>query len=238
MTGIGCARETSGRRRGLRESGQSLPEFLIVVPVFLFLLLLIFQLVLIYSAKITLDYAALEAARMGAVRNADPDEMRKGLSRGLAPLYATDAGAAGTALAYARARTDLRFNSRIEVISPTAAMWDAYSERQYNGRRALPNDSLAFRPDTVKGGEASVQDANLLKIRVVYHYPLIVPFVDLVLRGRSEYVPSSGFLDPSNVDLRHPWLGGPIDSRHHRITLESHAIVRMQTPVYERSYLP
>ena len=83
---------------GTRESGQSLPEFLIVVPVFLFLLLLIFQLVLIYRAKTTLDYATLEAARMGAMRNADPEEMRKGLARGLTPLYANEAGAAGVAV--------------------------------------------------------------------------------------------------------------------------------------------
>lgn len=222
---------------GARESGQSLPEFLIVVPVFLFLLLLIFQLVLIYRAKTTLDYATLEAARMGAMRNADPEEMRKGLARGLTPLYANEAGAAGVAAGYGRARADLILNSQVEVVSPTAAMWDTYSERQYNGRRALPNDSLAFRPTTVQGAEVNVQDANLLKVRVRYHYPLVVPFVDLVLRGRSDYVPSSGLFDPSNVDMRPPWMGGPINSRHYRITLESHAIVRMQTPIYERDYL-
>ena len=42
--------------RRQRQRGQSMVEFCIVVPLFLFMLLLIFQLVLIYRAKSTLDY--------------------------------------------------------------------------------------------------------------------------------------------------------------------------------------
>lgn len=216
-----------------REAGQSLPEFLVVVPVFLFLMLLVFQMILIYRAKTTLDYAVLEAARRGATHGAEVGEIRKGLTQGLTPLYATATGAGGLASAYARARADLVLNAQIEIISPTRAMWDAYAERQYNGRRALPNDALAFRDRQVRADDVTVQDANLLKIRVVYHYPLVVPFVDRVLRGRSEYVKSDGFFDPSNVDLRPPWMSGPIGGNHYRIALESHAVVHMQSPIDE-----
>lgn len=218
--------------------GQSLPEFLIVIPVFLFLMLLIFQLVLIYRAKTTLDYAVLEAARAGAVNNARVGDMRDGLARGLTPLYATSAGTVGVGQAWIKAKADLAINSRIEIVSPTRGAWNTYRERQYDRRLALPNDSLAFRETTVLGGGVNVQDANLLKIRVVYHYPLIVPFVDLVLRGRSDYVPSSGLLDPDNVDLRNPVLAGPILGNHYRIPLESYAIVRMQSPIYDANILP
>ena len=49
-----------------RQRGQSMVEFCIVVPLFLFLLLLILQMVLIYRAKSTLDYATFQAARTGA----------------------------------------------------------------------------------------------------------------------------------------------------------------------------
>lgn len=227
-------RPAGGRRSA---SGQSLPEFLVVVPVFLFLVLLIFQLVLIYRAKTTLDYATLEAARRGAVHGADPAEMRKGLAQGLTPLYANSADLAGLALAHTRARADLRLNSDIDVISPTRAAWNTYRERQYDGTQALPNDNLAFRGREVRGGDVNVQDANLLKIRVTYHYPLIVPFVDLVLRGRSEYVPSSGLFDPSNVQLRHPLRAGPLMGNHYRIALESQAVVRMQSPIDEPRHL-
>lgn len=218
-------------------SGQSLPEFLVVVPVFLFLILLIFQLVLIYRAKTTLDYATLEAARRGAVHGASIAEMHKGLAQGMTPLYATEADVTGVALAYGKAREDLRINSGIEVISPRRATWNAHKERQYDGSDAIPNDSLSFRARDIRGGEVNVQDANLLKIRVTYHYPLVVPFVDLVLRGRSNYVPADGLLDPANVPLRHPLRGGPWMGNHYRIELEAHAVVRMQSPIRDAANL-
>src|SRR5690606_18275990 len=99
------------------------------------------------------------------------------------------------------------------------------------------NDNLAFRPTTIGSSGVNVQDANILKIRVRYDYPLIVPFVDRVLRGRSEYVRSSGPFDPANVDLKQPILSGPILGNHFRIPLQSTAIVRMQTPIYDASAL-
>ncbi|MET0547759.1 MAG: TadE/TadG family type IV pilus assembly protein [Xanthomonas sp.] len=198
-----------------RQAGQAFPEFLVVIPVFLFLLLLIFQMVLVYRAKTVLDLAALEAARAGAVHHAHADEMRKGLVRGMMPLYATGSAPADVYAAWAKASADLAVHSRIQVVSPSRQAWEQFKERQHDGRFALPNDNLAFRDTTVKAG-VNVQDANILKIRVVYHYPLIVPFVDRVLRDRSE-----------------PVQGG----RHFRIPLEAHAIVRMQTPIDESAPL-
>lgn len=223
------------RTRGVdpqAHKGQSLPEFLVAIPLFLFLILLIFQLTLIYRAKTTLDYAALEAARVGAVTGADADAMRNGLIRGMTPLYATSAGVGGTVEAYARARLDiqLRGQANIDIISPTADAMARFRELQYDGRYALPNDNLAYRPVDEIGGGVNVQDANILKIRVDYNFPLIVPFVDRVMRGDSRYVPSSGFFDPGNVDLVAPL---PFIDRHFRIPLRSYAIVRMQSPIYE-----
>lgn len=217
-----------------RQRGQSLPEFLIVIPLFLFLLLLLFQLVLIYRAKTVLDYAALEAARRGAVSQVDMNEMLNGLAYGLAPLYATDAGATDVLLTYGKARADLILNANIEVISPTRAAWDGFNEPQYNGRRALPNDNLSYRTRDDRGTGTSVQDANILKIKVDYDFPLIVPFVDLVLRGDSRYVRSEGWFDDANVDMKNPLLGA---GRHYRIPLQSHAVVRLHSPVYDRDRL-
>ena len=214
----------------VRQRGQSLPEFLIVVPAFIFLVLLVFQLVLVYRAKNTLDYATLMAARVGAVKGASVKEMKDGLARGLTPLYATSTGAAGLYEAWGKAKLDMILNARIEIISPTKASWNEFRERQYNGKPALPNDNLAFRDHSVGTSGVSLQDANILKIRVTYDYPLIVPFVDRVMRGDSKYVKSDGFLDPANVDMTPPVLSG---GSHFRIPLESHAIVRMQTPIYE-----
>lgn len=227
-------RRSEVRRK--RQAGQSLPEFLVAIPLFLFLLLLIFQLVLIYRAKTTLDYAALEAARAGAVNGADVGKMQAALAKGLTPLYASDADLGGLAGALLKAHTDLFLfhNANIEIISPTQEAWDIYKEPQYDGRPALPNDNLAFRPMGIEGGEVNVQDANILKIKVDYDFPLIVPFVDRVLRGDSQFVKSTGFSDPGNVDMKMAWVGG---TRHFRIPLQSHAVVRMQSPIYERNAL-
>lgn len=219
-----------------RVHGQSLVEFLIVVPVFIFLVLVIFQMVLVYRAKTTLDYAALEAARMGAVKGADKTAMKQGLIRGLMPLYATSPDTAGAAMAWGRAKADIDIGraATIEIISPTRAAWNEHKERQHDNRYALPNDSLAFRDRRVGGSGMNVQDANILKIKVTYHYPLIVPFVDRVMRGDSDYVLPSGFMDPAKVKMSNRfgvW-------QHYRIPIESYAIVRMQTPIYNQNVLP
>lgn len=211
------------------QRGQSLVEFIIVVPAFLFLLLGIFQFMLIYRAKATLDYAALEAARNGAIHGAKLSAIRTGLARGLTPLYATGSGAADLLTARAEAAYEARVFSTIEIISPTQAAWDEYAERQYDGRRALPNDSLAFRDDSIGSSGVNVQDANVLKIRVVHYYPMIVPFVDRVIQGLSSLVEGDW---RDTVRLR----GDPLGN-YARIPIETSAIVRMQSPIYDRNAL-
>lgn len=207
-----------------KPNGQSLPEFLIAIPVFIFLILLIFQVILIYRAKTTLDYAALEAARAGSLHGADIEAIENGLIRGLTPLYATEANVSGTAEAWLKAKADVTLNAKLQIVSPTQEALAAFREPQHNGRYALPNDNLAYRPrvpdDTAR---VNVQDANLLKIKVDYSYPLIIPFVDLVLRGESNY--TSGGAD---TNMNPPGLG-----RYFRIPLQSHAVIRMQSPIYE-----
>ena len=78
-----------------RATGASMVEFIIVLPILLLLCLGILQFGLLYQAKSTLDYAALQAARAGALNNGKSAAMRTGLARGLAPLYARTASLAG-----------------------------------------------------------------------------------------------------------------------------------------------
>lgn len=225
-----------------RQRGQSAVEFLIVAPILLFLILGIVQMVLLYRAKATLDYAALEAARAGAVHGADPREMRKGLEQGLIPLYATKSGAVGLAEAWGRMRFDLALHEpKIEVISPTQAAWREHRERQHNGRWALPNDNLAFRSQAIGASGVNVQDANILKIKVTHEYPLIVPFVDIVIAGMSRLIRSDSLLPHSEANLDNGLVnnlgrlgGGP----KFRLPIQSTAIVRMQSPIYESGQLP
>jgi TadE-like protein len=205
--------------------GQSMVEFIIVAPVLLFLILAIIQFVLLYRMKATLDYAALEAARAGAVHGADKGEMKKGLARGMTPLFAHKTSLAELEMAHVKSRAEMTLYGKVEVINPTRAAWNEHKEKQYDNRYALPNDSLAFRSDSVGGSGVNVQDANILKIRVTYQAPLVVPFVSWVLRGKSDYLKSGAF------------EGSPVNPITNRMQIESYAIVRMQSPIYENRNL-
>ncbi|WP_448135367.1 TadE/TadG family type IV pilus assembly protein [Stenotrophomonas rhizophila] len=217
-----------------RQRGQSLLEFCIVVPAFIFLLLVIFQFVLIYRAKTLLDFAALQTARAGAVSGVNPGEMRSALEMAMAPLYASSPDAAGAIAA--RAKVELLWKNpllspKIEVISPTRAAFNEFRERQYDGRFALPNDNLAFRDARVGSSRVSVQDANILKIKVSYPMPLIVPFADRVIAGLSDLVSSGESYRPASMLMEDPLTG------HRRMTIESYAIVRMQSPIHDSNNL-
>jgi hypothetical protein len=211
------------RLLGQHQRGQSLTEFVIAMLGFGVLLLALLQAILLYRAKTTVDYAALEAARAGALHGADKGQMQKGLARGLTPLYATATASpsiTGTAEAYAQAYPAVLAFSNITVLSPNTGAFDDFKEAQYDGKMAIPNDTLNFRPGTVGSrGGLSVQDANILKIEVTYTYPLIVPIIDRLL----------GTLDVKRTALE----GHTVYS----IPLVASAVVRMQSPIMNRGNL-
>jgi hypothetical protein len=207
----------------MHQRGQSLTEFLIAMSGFGLLLLALLQSILFYRAKTTVDYAALEAARAGALHGADKGEMQKGLARGLTPLYATATASptiAGTGAAYLKAFPAVLAFSTIKVLSPTAGSFDDFKEAQYDGTMALPNDTLNFRPTNVGSrGGLNVQDANILKIQVSFTYPLIVPIIDRIV----------GTLDVERTAVE----GHTVYS----IPIVASAMVRMQSPINNRGNL-
>lgn len=204
-----------------RMEGQAMVELLIVAPVLFFLILATIQAVLLYRIKSTLDYAALMAARAGAVSGLSDSEMKAAFAKGMAPLYAHQTGPTELVKAYAKARLDLLVHGKITVINPTRAAWEEFKERQYNGQYALPNDTLAYRSHAVGSSGVNVQDANLLKIKVTYNAPLVVPFVGWVLGGKSQYLKAGAF------------ESSPLTPLTRRLRIESYAIVRMQSPIYQ-----
>ncbi|MDQ1091452.1 Flp pilus assembly protein TadG [Xanthomonas sacchari] len=214
------------------QRGQSLIEFCVVVPTFLFLVLVIFQFVLIYRTKSVLDYAAFQAARAGAVNGARKNDMADALAGGLTPLFVQSPDVANVLVTKQKIRyTEVQLFSRIEVIAPTRAAFNEFRERQYDGHYALPNDSLAFRNANVGGSQVNVQDANILKIKVTYNMPLIVPFVDRVIVGLSDLVSGGESYTPASMLFEEPISG------HRRLPIESYAVVRMQSPIYEAGNL-
>lgn len=245
----------SGRiRRSQR--GQAMVETVIVFAVMLLLVLGAIQFALIYHAKVTLNYATFEAARAGALNHASRRAVEYALARGLAPLYAYVPPGSSMLdkverVKQARNRVMDEINGDdpavpndpgetavcIERINPSPAAFSAYGIPDPNGvlpYDVIPNDNLLYRESVASGGVPTIQDANLLKIRVTYCYPLIVPFISTLIRklmlGAEPGDPAvpEGWTTPSVGNFREQCFEG--DGGTPRFPVVAHSTVRMQTP--------
>ncbi|MDA8092756.1 MAG: pilus assembly protein [Betaproteobacteria bacterium] len=183
---------------GRGEAGQAMAEYLIVLPSLLLLVLGAIQFALVFMAKSTLDLAAFDGARNGTLNNASTTSIREGVARGLAPLYQSGMPVSGPSLAgVATAEADALLAVEdpvkvdIEQLNPSPAAFQDFATTMsfaddsgnLQTTKAIPNSGLLYQP-TTPGAQSneSIQDANLLKIRVHYCYPLIVPFVNTTIR--------------------------------------------------------
>lgn len=162
-----------------RTAGSALIETLVSLPLLLLVVLGAVQWGLIFEAKSTLEYAALMAARAGSVSHADAAAIRNGLARGLLPLYSPPKTAAGALRTMStRVLPDVLTHTRIRILNPTVEAFSDFAEVNDEGVSEIPNLDLHRRP--VTRGAASgvnIQDANLLKVEVLYGYELKVPLV-------------------------------------------------------------
>lgn len=174
-------RRRPGKQRPAH-SGAAMVETLIALPVLLTIILGAVQFGLVYRAKATVNHAALQAARAGAVGNADLQGMQRGLASGLLPLYSPDERLVG---AIAEATRDVTLNSSVRILNPTREAFDDFSQNlpiDNRMQRAIPSDSLDRRPTTIGARSGlSIQDANLLRVEVRYGYELSVPFAGRII---------------------------------------------------------
>lgn len=217
--------------------GQSMAECIIVLPVALLLIFGAIQFALIYHAKITLNYAAFEAARAGSLNNAEYLSVKEGFTRGLAPLYSyyepdkekrknrKDNQATNQVAAFQLARTKIfeEFKSdnklvRIERLSPSEQDFSDYAVD-----KEIPNDNLMYRASALRyRSSSSIQDANALHLRITYWYPLYVPLVNNLI-----------FMSVCHTEK---WADDLIcqQNKNHptdpRMPLTAVAVLRMQSP--------
>lgn len=69
-----------------KQGGQGAVEAVVALPVFLFLVCLVFQLFLLGLAQVQLQYAAFYAARVGVVHSSDKKEMEQAVGKIVTPL--------------------------------------------------------------------------------------------------------------------------------------------------------
>ena len=229
------------------ESGQSMVELLVILPVMLLLIFGTIQFALIYHAKITLNYAAYEAVRAGTLVSAGAsqyDAVKEGFARGLAPLYGyfepdqetrsrMHDAARNQVEAYQQGRERVfgEFDAplgliRIERLSPTR---QAFIDFAQDG--VIPNDNLMYR-SSIAGGSSqmAIQDANLLHLRITYWYPLYVPFINRLLYDT--------FICGKRLggDAWCKWATDPVcRDEVPRIPLTTTTVMRMQAPVADSS---
>lgn len=231
------------------QHGQAMVETLVVLFVTLLLLLGIIQFGLIYNAKTTLNYATFEAARAGALNYADKTAIEYGLARGLAPLYTSVTTADGRLKKVSKvqqARDDVMDEIRagqfacIERLNPPASAFSTYAVDDptgiFPGEDLIPNDHLHYRKAIASSG-LSIQDANLLKLRVTYCYPMYVPIISTTIKRLMGLTPESASLVATGQTGATQGTLTPKGSfqsncySQDRFPIVAQAIVRMQTPV-------
>ena len=186
-----------------RQCGQSMTEYLIILPSLLLLVLGVIQLALIYQAKASLNYATFMGARQGALKNAKLTSIMDGVAGGMTPFFMRTSSAPFLS-DMAKARMIAAFEifnpntAKVEIISPTPEAFDAFS--LLSGTGDISNDNLMYRDSSILHDGMSIQDANLLKIRVTYCVKLMVPFVDRVI-----YALTTGIASVKNLTHESYW---------------------------------
>ncbi len=200
-----------------QQRGQSMTEFLVVMPAMLLLIFGAIQFFLVYQVKSTLNYAAFEAARAGSLHNASRQAVDNGFARGLAPVFArfavTREEAGGNAYrALAEKVIDARDlalkeiedgHVKIELLNPTPQMFQAFDNN------TIPNDHLRYRQNI---NSIDLRKANLLKIRITYCMKLIVPLVSNIINAA---------------------VGSECSGDEPRMPIVSTALIRMQSPAIQ-----
>ncbi|MDI3491142.1 MAG: hypothetical protein PWP11_2419 [Thauera sp.] len=222
-----------------RSRGATLVEFVVVGPLVLFILLVLMQYALLFHARGQLNYATFEAARAGTVANAQPVAIRAAFDRAMTGYHGGGTSTAELAISRARALAEAPF-TRIEILSPTRESFDdfhspALAARLRLSARVIPNTNIAHLdcpvdrpgcsrdPATNSSGQ-TLQDANLLKLRITYgipahkQIPLAGPFMARAL----------AVLNPTDHD---PFRAALVASG--RIPVVTHIVMRMQSPAVE-----
>ena len=198
--------------------GQAMTEFVVILPVFYLIIFGTIQVGLIFYAQNALNYATFQAARIGALNNATYSGIRKGLVRGIGPLFTNSDDLTGIIYDIKRAESDEDSCSiglstgatqgipctqaatevdefmRIIRLSPQSSDFltggAGFGEGNYQTEdgqgNLIPNDNLMYRSSAISGSGVSIQDANLLKIKVQYCYELSVPMVSKMIGSLSE----------------------------------------------------
>jgi len=234
------------------QRGQAMVEMIVIAFVTLLLLFGIIQFALLYNAKTILNYAAYEAARMGALNYSHPEAMRLALAQKLAilePISGVEGESDYNQLVAQRESFLEVFDSvacikRVNPANDAGGHWSA-DHNTPQSSLGIANDHLLYRDPTAKGTvPQSIQDANLLKISVTYCPKMVVPIVSQVVKNlmlfeRYALLPEKSFTESKIEGYSAPSYLDPFNKQCYladRFPMVAHAMIRMQTPVGKYGY--
>ena len=192
------------------QRGASMIEFTIVGPLITMLGLTVLQYSMLFFAKGQINHAGFMAAREGAMTHASLSSVHDAYLRALVPLYGGGQTPTELASSLAKASADLgasgEGNVQIELLNPTSesfADWNDPALQQAlnsGGKRVIPNAGQAFKTQSVGATSGqTIQEANILKLRITQGYLPKVPFVSKI------YTTYLKWLDP-HTDAFHTKL--------------------------------
>jgi len=239
-----------------RQTGATLAEFVVVGPIAILIIMALIQIGMMMVAKQVVNEASFEAARTGASEHASTSEMTKALKRKLLPFYqaSTDATGAYNGNDYSRMTgavaaeiADIDINSifsgprlTLQRLSPPDSAFNDFgiSVSDSSGNHtAIPNDNLEYRIYAGYKGPQSgltIQDANELRIKVVYAYELKVPLMKTVfgsvMCGIDSAIDAFGHNDSGGINV-----GNDCSDyyKRGRVPIVTYATVQMQSDAWQ-----
>ena len=205
-------------------------EFAVIGPIITLLGMAVLQYGMLFFAKSQINHAGFMAARAGSTGNANLDTARVAYTTAMVPLYGGGQTADELAASLAKATADVGVNARFELISPTRESFDDWNDPALQkalatgSKRVISNSNQAFKDQTIGAASGqTIQDANLIKLRITQGYEPKVPMMAGIYRIYLKW------LDP-RTDAFHTRL---VDAG--RIPIVTSALLHMQSHAIEGS---
>ena len=247
------------RRRHSQQSGQALVESALTLPLVVFLAFGTIQLSLMLQARALAHYAAFIAVRTGSVNYADCDRMTHAAIAALIPairsfLGPSTPGSAGDKLA---AEFGPRKNNKYSMARDQINGDVIWIYREQPLKTVV--DSMPNSEDTdfdVPGRPPAPGSPSRLEVRLIFWYPLRIPFADWVMSriflahfGLAAYTAqnpllltqkanwTSGTSYTPGADIATELYNRVYLMRQYVFPIEATYTMRMMTPVKKSKYL-
>ncbi len=197
-----------------RDSGQAAVESAITMPVTIFMVLGTMQLFMMLQGRLMAEHAAFKAVRAGVVNHASCDVMKEAAIMAVLPSFssflgtATAGGTPAAKLAQAfRLRSNNKYDPALDSGHSRDIVWIFRNRPLIAEVNALSEEDFDDPDAQVRAGAAQI--GYRLEIRLVYWFPMRIPFANWVMAtafraffGLGDYV---GYIDPLSPVTKAKW---------------------------------